>query len=704
MRITNLEKGEDYNLRPDTQIQVERTNPFFNDFGEQTTPLELPASERNRRILGFPDSFGRRVKMEAADVAIQDGEYFAQCRQMVLSAQYRGSISTAFYINDGSFYSRIQKVKLKDIFKDEFIPGVNTVEQGIAFCRSLRDNKNEQYTIFPVLLTDDSGVNLGFNYKFLNAYGKDTGLKSKAKWMWKDGKMSYVNYTTVSAFLPDINDSDCDFYNAIQRTEYVNEVPITLAPGYYISPFIRVNYLLQRIFAYFGYTLQSNFFTQTEPFTKMVVINNVIDVLINGKIRLSDLVPDDTCADFLTVIRKKFCCEFTSDEGQHTANIIFLRDTLNALPENDLTSCVTQEPIVVYKTEKDYKRITLDAEDKLDTDISDSYDDIDAMVKACPGAYFNPVDGAFYKQGWSGDYEVITKIGEASQAYNTGGELETKELKIPELIPEFRKLTYKATVDDEDVECDLGNHLYIGSYIARNSKMVVAGEDKETASESASKQKTILAFSYLSEERPEGTISAYDIHNAEHPQIFDYALYYNGPFGIFEKFYRDYDLLLRNSLHEMKVKLLLSQSQKQNLPAYAKIMIRGVAFFFNKLKFTLGGKNEPVESQLYTIALMQPVINAPMVNQQLKAMDTPYKWVGHEKQTEVSSSDYENAGLDKNRTFTTIYPPIPSAEYLGKPYGKQISYTSQKTRHASFWRHSKWKYTRTEVWLECVPK
>lgn len=704
MRITNLEKGEDYNLRPDTQIQVERTNPFFNDFGEQTTPLELPASERNRRILGFPDSFGRRVKMEAADVAIQDGEYFAQCRQMVLSAQYRGSISTAFYINDGSFYSRIQKVKLKDIFKDEFIPGVNTVEQGIAFCRSLRDNKNEQYTIFPVLLTDDSGVNLGFNYKFLNAYGKDTGLKSKAKWMWKDGKMSYVNYTTVSAFLPDINDSDCDFYNAIQRTEYVNEIPITLAPGYYISPFIRVNYLLQRIFAYFGYTLQSNFFTQTEPFTKMVVINNVIDVLVNGKIRLSDLVPDSTCADFLTVIRKKFCCEFTSDEGQHTANIIFLRDTLNALPENDLTSCVTQEPIVVYKTEKDYKRITLDAEDKLDTDISDSYDDIDAMVKACPGAYFNPVDGAFYKQGWSGDYEVITKIGEASQAYNTGGELETKELKIPELIPEFRKLTYKATVDDEDVECDLGNHLYIGSYIARNSKMVVAGEDKETASESASKQKTILAFSYLSEGRPEGTISAYDIHNAEHPKIFDYALYYNGPFGIFEKFYRDYDLLLRNSLHEMKVKLLLSQSQKQNLPAYAKVMIRGVALFFNKLKFTLGGKNEPVESELYSIALMQPVINAPMVNQQLKGMDTPYKWVGHEKQAEVSSSDYENAGLDKNRTFTTIYPPIPSAEYLGKPYGKQISYTSQKTRHASFWRHSKWKYTRTEVWLECVPK
>ena len=51
MRITNLEKGEDYNLKPDTQIQIERTNPFFNDYGEQSTPLELPASDHNRRCL-----------------------------------------------------------------------------------------------------------------------------------------------------------------------------------------------------------------------------------------------------------------------------------------------------------------------------------------------------------------------------------------------------------------------------------------------------------------------------------------------------------------------------------------------------------------------------------------------------------------------------------------------------------------------------
>ena len=232
MRVTNLEKGEDYNLKPDTQIQVERTNPFFNDYGEQTTPLELPTSERNRRLLGFPDSFGRRVKMSAVDVAIQDGEYFAQCRQVVLSAQHKGNISTSFYINDGSFYSRIQKVKLKDIFKGEYIPGVFTPEQGIEFCRGLRSNTNEQYGIFPVLLTDDSGVDSGFNYKMLNAYGKQKAIKSKDVWMWTKQGYQLVPVTTLAAFSPDESGEGCDFYNAVQRTEYVGEVPITLTPGY----------------------------------------------------------------------------------------------------------------------------------------------------------------------------------------------------------------------------------------------------------------------------------------------------------------------------------------------------------------------------------------------------------------------------------------------------------------------------------------
>ena len=47
---------------------------------------------------------------------------------------------------------------------------------------------------------------------------------------------------------------------------------------------------------------------------------------------------------------------------------------------------MTAEPTLSYKAEKDYQRVTLASADKVDTDVSDSYDDFDAMLKAYPSA------------------------------------------------------------------------------------------------------------------------------------------------------------------------------------------------------------------------------------------------------------------------------------------------------------------------------
>ena len=690
MKITNLSVGEDYNLSPDTKIEVERTNPFFNDYGESTVPLDLPTSARNRRILAFPDTFGGMQKIRPIDVTIQDGEFFAQCRQVILSASSKGKISTAFYLNDGSFYSKIKNVRLKDIFKDEFIPGVSSVSEAIEFCRGLRDNKNEKFAIFPILVEDDSGVDTGLNFKIINAFGRD----------------EYVQATDIlRIFNPDTTAPGSDFYNAVQRTEYVDNVSITLNEGYYITPFIRANYLLQRIFAYFGYKLLPNFFTETSPFDKIVVLNNVMDTLVKGKIRLADLVPNITCSEFIAVFRKKFCCEFTANEGNGTADVVFLRDVMASSPTADLTRNMTEEPTIAYKTEKDYQRITLTPEDKLGSEAAESYDDLNSMVRDNPAAFCEPRDGAFYKIGFSGDFRVVTKIGEASQDYNTGEQLEPKEVKIPELIPEFRTLQYKPDKDDPKKDYNIGHYLFVGKYKSLNSKMVVAGNDKETDTEQADKDKTMLAFTAFADERTVGTISSYDISSPDWEKakkLFNYALCYNGNDGIFSRFYRDYDLLLRNSLHELKVKLLLSQSQKQNLAAHAKVLVRGVAFFLDKLKFVLGGKNEPQESQLRSVSLMEPLVSPPEIESFFPTMRSRYKWVGKVSIQTVSESEYDHSGSDKNRAFVTMYPPVASEEYLGKKIMKQKSYRSQKVRHKSFWRSAKYKYSLTEVWLECV--
>lgn len=701
MKITNLDKGEILEVYPDTKIEVERTNPFFNEYGEQAVPFDIPASEHNRRLLGFPDTFGRIEKMTPANVAIQDGEFYSQCRQYILAATRKGSISTSFYLNDGSFYSRIQNVKLTDIFDDVIEFQGDSVEQkvtaAIEFCRQLRNGNDPRFAIFPVLVDDDSGLDRGFSHKIVNAFGHDDTFNVPTE--------KADSSETFSAFNPDNPDGNADFYNAQERVEYVDTLPISLTPGYYISPFVRAAYVLRRVFGYFGYELVDNFFTTVEPFSSMVLLNNVIDPLVNGRLRIADLLPDVSVSDFLALFRKKFCCEFTADEGKRQADVVFLKDVVDMQPVADLTSCLTAEPTISYKAEKDYKRITLSPKDTVGSDI-DGADNIKTLVQQHPAAYLDPYTGDFYKDGFSGNYRVKTKIGDASMEYSTGEELEEQQIEIPECMPEFRPLLYRGTAkNDADFEYNMGTFLYVGAYTTRNSKMMFTGSDDEETTEDSPRLMPMLAFTHMTKEnsqigrKPAGTISAYDIKAEGKPRIFDYALYYYGEYGIFERFYRHYDTLLRNSLQDIKMKLLLSQSQKQNLSAYGKVVVRNTPFFFNKLKFTLGGKEEPVESEMRTLTLTTPVLTAATTEDLLPMMRSRYRWVGKVSTESTTKAMWENSGLDKERTFKTIYPPIPTAQWVGKQYATQTSYTERMVRHGSFWRHAKYAYTKTTCWL-----
>lgn len=703
MKIVNLEKHEAYQLQPGAKLEVERTNPFFNEYAEHTIPLDLPASDHNRRLLGYPDLFGNRMKMATADVSIQDGGFHAQCRQAVLSATRKGTIQTSFYLNDGSFYARLQNTKLKDVFSDparDVIP-FGTTTAVLSFCRGLRANTDERFTIFPILVTDDSGTEKGYNYKIVNAYGKNMTQFGELHIDLFQGQISL----TVQFFDPDNTEDGSDFYNACARTELVNQIPISIDAGYYLTPFIRLNYVLKRIFAHFGYTLNDNFFTRTQPFDKMVLLNNVIDTFANKKLIVSDLLPDVTVPEMLTAIRKKFCCEFTVNEAKKSVDVVFLKDIVSGIPTIDLTGRLTEEPSLAYKSEKDYKRLRLCADDTVDSDIDDDYDDMKTMAGSGSAAYFDDKTGEFYKQGFSGDYRVDVKIGEASQPYDTGDALEAEEVKIPERIPEPRTLTFSYTgLDGSAEDYSFGKFLYVGDYRTVNSKMIIAGEDNQESTDGSGKILPTMAFVATSDGRASGTISPYNLR--DDTWLWPYALYYNGDYGIFEKFHRDHDLLLRNSLMEMKARLMLTQSEKQDLPAWAKVTIRGVVFLLNKLKFTLGGKDEPQESQLLTAGLYHDaegsISQPPAVSDMLPMMTTEYKWVGHQTVEESDATTYNNSGVDKDRTFQTVYPPVPSAEYVGQRWGEQVSYTEKQTRHSTLFRSAEYAYTKTTVWLECV--
>lgn len=688
MIIKNLDKGESYHLAPGTQLEVERTNPFYNEYGEQTVPLSLPASPHNCRLLDHPERSGNRYKATAVNALIQDGAYCAECRQYVLSAQERGTIETSFYLNDGSFYSRIQDTRLKDIFTDESDTiNFSSISETIDFMRTLRTNNDPRLTVFPILVTDDSGSDIGYNYKVINGWGReDEG------WV---------------PFYFDATTADCDYYNAKPRKETIDGKTIDISAGYYMSPFIRANYVLRRVIAHYGYTLdEDNLLFKEQPFDKMVLLNACIDTIVNSKIRFADIVPDVAVSDLINLYRKKFCCEFVPDEGTRTMRIVFFRDIADAPVDADLNGCLTQRITYEYKQAKDYSRLVLKAQDKVASELEDGYDDIMSLKNANPMVNIG-YDGSIYKVGYvPGPFftQVTTKVAEASMDYNTGEDAkEEMEIEIPEMMPENRILRYQ----NGTTAISQSTWLYAGDYITLNSKIVLndqSPDNTETPTESAKKQYLMLASTFVdTASQSKGTVSVYDpssdpITNPIPTKLFDYALHYYGSDGIFEKFYRHYDTLLRNALHKTKATLLLSQQQKQNLPSTAKITIEGVPYMFDKLKFTLGGKNDPIESELLTITPSLPTDNAPWPYQ-LFGDSSPYYWVLEKKATACSKEEYETAN-DAANVNQAIYPPPPSAEYVGKQYGKKSAHLAKAA--IDFWGLPG-DYSLLEWWLECRP-
>ena len=172
MKITNIKSGKQYQLQPDQTIEMERTNLFFNEYAEVSMPIDLPNSPWNRSLLGFPDLITRKEKLSPEiEVTVSDQDFFAAGKHTILSAKEKDFITTSLYLNEGSFYASLDKTLLSAVFENEYVDGINTIDEGINFCRSLIAGNNSQFAIFPVLI--DSQYNSDSNsYTILNRFGK----------------------------------------------------------------------------------------------------------------------------------------------------------------------------------------------------------------------------------------------------------------------------------------------------------------------------------------------------------------------------------------------------------------------------------------------------------------------------------------------------------------------------------------------------
>ncbi|RHJ83555.1 hypothetical protein [Parabacteroides sp. AM08-6] len=648
--------GKELKIETGTVLEMERTNPFFNDYGEQSIPIKLPPDKQNFETLGFPDNISGIHKMpQRTDGTIQDGIFHIACRQAILSANSKEGIDTSFYLNIGSFYEKMEKVQLSTVFKDKVI-NFDTIYSAMSFVRKLMVIPDHRFSCFPVLTeSQDSGKIICLNKMVLP-------LK-------EDGYLS--------------------FYNEMEQTETVNEKKVSIPPGYYITPFVKVMHVLDEIFKYLGYVLEGNFFSETEPFKSMVFLNNNIDTIVDNKIRYEQLVPDCSISSVLDIFRNKFCCEFIPDEIHRTVRIELFNDVIERPVSQDLTKLLAS-PITINHGQA-FKQLKLTCEKGPMITFQGGTDFVSAtpdflnkklyeIKSAYPGAMISEPIGIIFREGYKGHFLTTEYVGSLNCDYYAGENLEDEEKQSPDVLVSIGFFLESG-----------GYAPFVGTSRTMNSSIVWSSpsgaESTDDATQDKSELKPMLCFTVHRNSNTDiGTI--YDCLLSEH--LWDYALCYNGKNGLYEKFWRKYDDMLRNSMRPVTAKLMLSDLDKMNISAYEKVLINNQELLPDIIKYDIG-KKDITECSFYTTRIYFPKSSAITNTELFKP--SKYRW---EVKKEASITDTYNY-FEYNETPVAFYPTLPTE----KEY-KQGGRFYQKAYSGKFYNDSGYKNGILTVWLEPV--
>ncbi len=612
MKITH-HSGIPYDLPSDFKLEMTRTNPFFHKMGEQSLPCSLPPTGRNLQILGYPDLVGNRKKVEdRINVTIENGSFFMRARQAILSAKRKTPIKTSFYMNEGAFYERVENLTLKDIFAEKYI-SFNTVDAAISFVFSLMRQNDNRFGCFMSITTDRV-----FNQ---------------------------VDHTNVNRF-----------WHSIDRTEIVDEKNILVPRGMYITPFVKVRHVLEEVANFLGYTVDVSFM-DTEPFNRMVFLNNNIDTIIHGRIDYVDVIPDLTLQEFFDIFRK-FNHEIVPDESRKKLKLVSFNNTLNG-SDVDLSSSLNGDLLVEYHNNYRQLRLTSnilnipsDSTTNLpgyEINVENGFNTIDELSRQFPSARVDKTDGAIYRIGFKGESEVRERIGSLHCNYFSGGDIAEESKSFPDTLVEIIKSVF-VTQASEGGAITGWNYVlypYVGEKRAIRTKLVFDDEadtDNDIIPKSVELQKlpAMLCLYYLDNDLGFNTATIHN-YNLSGQKLWNYSLSYNGEDGIFERFWRRYDDLLRNALLIVRGDMLLTENQKMMLSSYECVKLNSQKFIPSEIKY-IPGENITQECTFLSTNLQEPVSHAKTLEEYFA--NYQYKWL-----------------LKSQRSFS-FTPPAGTFEYI----------------------------------------
>lgn len=595
-------------LELESTLEIERTNPLFNEQGSYSLPFSIKRSPHNDYVLGFPALYEMHSKYEdKQEVHIHAGLFNEKATLEIFDTSE--VIEGTFYLFESSFYNKAQEVKLTTVFDgverwfssrdlDRESRVKYIVDMLGKMITSIPKNSDE-FTIFPVI-TDGEPVS--------TSTLTDPQIKP-------DQIINEIERVETGGF-PEYK---LKARNAISQTDSDGN-NLKFPVGHAITPFLKLNYVLRKIFEYFGYTLEESIIDTDPMCQRWCVVNNTMDSIWNGYFIESQLVPDCTVNDFLNIIREGMCADFRITEATKTAKIIFFNDVLDAEPDTDLT------PYLVAPYEKvgqnKPKQVKLSIQRKLPfaetstdtwTEFQKKYPDFSTIQPMFlrEGMYPIYLQNTIWKfsdplPGWLFNEYKTDRISSMNFDYDTTDNIERENHKIP---MESLATAYFSTNSIDHYFAPI-----IGTIRNLNSFVITDG-----AKQTEEKAECPIMLSCECWDVP-SRIGLQ--HNNSPGFAYNNSLLLWTDDGLFNRFWKRYDQLLRNSFRTV--------IYKAKLPA---LLLH--TFTFERLKVING-------------QLMFPVsLKYKIEEQDFIEVEMEFKTVKYYKDDNLESGTSEN-GKDPN--------------------------------------------------------
>lgn len=297
--------GSSLDVPSGLRMEVEETSPVFNDRGTQSLPATLPMTPRNALALGFPDrpesDTAAALRLPRAEV--RAGAFMRSGVANVTEASEEG-ITLNVGFDNSEAYARWQGLRLAELdgWPEVKYDGVAAL---VAAMRSVMasNDPGQPLAVFPVVVARGSVKKAA-----------DSELEVTVCEVLNDcdaASGSLVSPTVVERALGDV------------------VTQVTVPEGYGVTPFLRVWYILDRVFAHLGLSPQYGAFRSDPDFRRLVALNNVADACCVPVLRYADLLPDCTVEEFLNALWVRFGLVYELDFDHGTARVDLLRDILD---------------------------------------------------------------------------------------------------------------------------------------------------------------------------------------------------------------------------------------------------------------------------------------------------------------------------------------------------------------------------------------